>query len=123
MYKAGLGYLFEVSDSFDAGPITGYSHTFGDDHTVGPFTVEGEDVIFIPVGVGGRYYASDNFVLGIDTGYSIGLSDNIEGGFYYAPRIQYETGQNVAIVASYRGTSLDGGSWDIISLGVEFGID
>tara|TARA_E500000318_G_scaffold81715_1_gene77006 strand:- start:79 stop:180 length:102 start_codon:yes stop_codon:yes gene_type:complete len=29
----------------------------------------------------------------------------------------------IDIVLAYRGVSLDGGSWDIISLGLEFGID
>ena len=119
-----LAYLFEINESIKAGPISGYSHSFGDKGATLPGTIleDGHpDVNFIPVGVGGRFFATENFVLGIDTGYSIGLSDDIDGGFYYSPRIQYETNQNVAIVAAYRGTAIDGGSWDIISLGVEFG--
>ncbi len=118
-----IGYLFEVSESFNAGPISGYSHTFGDDQTNGPYTIEGVDVQFIPIGGGGRFEVALNFVLGADLGYAIGINDNNDGGFYYAPRVHYEAGQSVSIVAAYRGVSLDGGSWDIITVGVEFGID
>ena len=117
-----LGYLFDLSSNIKAGPIAGYSHSFGDDVTEGPFTVEIDDIQFIPVGAGGRFNVSDNFSLGADVGYAIGINDNNDGGFYYAPRTSYYAGQSVYIVAAYRGVALDNGSWDIISIGIEFGI-
>ena len=84
-----LGYLFEISDSFDAGVTTGYSHSFGDEQTIGSITVEFEDVQFIPVAASGRFEVAPDFTLGADLGYAIGISDGNDGGFYYSPRIQY----------------------------------
>lgn len=114
-----LGYLFEISDTFDAGVATGYSHSFGDE--VGGFDIE--DVQFIPVAASGRFEVAPDFTLGADLGYAIGINDGNDGGFYYSPRAQYSVSEAIDIVAAFRGVSVDGGSWDIISLGVEFGID
>ncbi|MEM7087081.1 MAG: outer membrane beta-barrel protein [Bacteroidota bacterium] len=119
-----LGYLFEISDSFDAGATTGYSHSFGDTidlPIVG--SVEIEDVQFIPIAASGRVEVAPNFVLGGDVGYALGVNDGNDGGFYYSPRAQYGVSDAIDIVVAYRGVSLDGGSWDIISAGIEFGID
>ena len=63
------------------------------------------------------------FILGADLGYAIGVSpsDN-DGGFYYAPRIQYGVSESIDIVLAYRGISVDGGSFDVLTLGIEFGL-
>ena len=114
-----LGYLFEISDEFDAGVTTGYSHSFGDE--INGFDIE--DVQFIPVAASGRFEVAPDFTLGADVGYAIGINDGNDGGFYYSPRAQYSVSEAIDIVAAYRGVSVDGGSWDIISLGVEFGLD
>ncbi len=118
-----LGYLFEISDSFDAGVATGYSNSFGDEITIAGVTVELDNVQFIPVAASGRFEVAPSFTLGADVGYAIGINDGNDGGFYYSPRAQYSVSEAIDIVAAYRGVSVDGGSWDIISAGVEFGID
>ncbi|MEZ4875434.1 MAG: outer membrane beta-barrel protein [Flavobacteriaceae bacterium] len=118
-----LGYLFEISDNFSAGPITGFSHSFGDEITILGTTFDVEDVQFIPIGAGGRFGVSDTFTLGADLGYALGVNDGNDGGFYYSPRVQYSISELIDLVLAYRGVSLDGGSWDIISFGFEFGID
>lgn len=118
-----LGYLFDISDEFSAGPTAGYSHSFGDEIMAGPVTINLDDVQFIPLGGAARYEVAPNFALGADLGYAIGVSDGNDGGFYYSPRAQYSVSEAIDIVVAFRGVSLDGGSWDIISAGVEFGID
>lgn len=118
-----LGYLFEVSDSFDAGATVGYSHSFGDEIDFGFGTVEVEDVQFLPVAAAARFEVAPSFTLGADLGYAVGLNDGNDGGFYYAPKAQYGVSETIDIVVAYRGVSVDGGSWDIVSAGVEFGID
>ncbi len=118
-----LGYLFEISDEFDAGVTTGFSHSFGEDFTVGGVTFEIEDVQFIPIAASGRFEVAPDFTVGADVGYAIGINDGNDGGFYYSPRVQYSVSEAIDIVAAYRGVSVDGGSWDIISAGIEFGID
>ena len=118
-----LGYLFDVSDEFQAGPTLGYSHSFGDEIDTGFGTIDVDDVQFLPIAAAGRFSVSDEFSLGADLGYALGISDGNDGGFYYAPRAAYSITEMMDIVLAYRGVALDGGSWDIISLGLEFGID
>jgi len=118
-----LGYLFDVSDEFQAGPTLGYSHSFGKEIDTGIGTLDVDDVQFLPIAAAGRFSVSDEFSLGADLGYAIGISDGNDGGFYYAPRAAYSITSVIDIVLAYRGVAVDGGSWDILSLGLEFGID
>lgn len=118
-----LGYLFDLSDQFQAGPTVGYSHSFGDNIDTGIGTVEIDDVQFIPIGGAGRFHVSDEFSLGLDLGYALGVNDGNDGGFYYSPRAAYSLSDKVDLVLAYRGISENGGSWDIISIGLEFGFD
>jgi hypothetical protein len=119
-----LSYLWEVSDVFGAGIATGYSHSFGDSVDLGGFgSFEVEDAGFIPIAGAARFNVSDEFILGADLGYAIGVSPSgNDGGFYYVPRIQYGVSESIDIVLAYRGTSVDGGSFDVLTLGVEFGL-
>ena len=119
-----LSYLWEVSDVFGAGIATGYSHSFGDSIDLDGFgSFDVEDAGFIPIAGAARFNVSDDFILGADLGYAIGVSpsDN-DGGFYYAPRIQYGVSESIDIVLAYRGISVDGGSFDVLTLGIEFGL-
>ena len=119
-----VNYLWNVSEKFDAGIATGYSHSFGDSIDLGLLgSVDVDDAGFLPIAGAARFSVSDKFSVGADLGYAIGLSpDGNDGGFYYAPRLQYGVSDSIDIVAAYRGVSLDGGTFDIISLGIEFGL-
>jgi len=78
-----LTNLWEVSDGFDAGITTGYSHSLGKDFN--GFTPDA--VGFIPLAGAARFGVSEEFTLGADLGYAIGVSpDGNDGGFYYSPR-------------------------------------
>jgi len=118
-----LGYLFELSDTVDVGATAGYSHSFGDSVDFGFGTVDIEDVQFIPIAASGRFEVAPSFTLGGDVGYALGVNDGNDGGFYYSPRAQYGVSESIDIVVAFRGVAVDGGSWDIVSAGVEFGID
>ncbi|WP_431107613.1 outer membrane beta-barrel protein [Winogradskyella poriferorum] len=122
-----VSYLWEVSEDFKAGVASGYQHYFGSEEDVTLFgqtvTVEYDDFGFLPIAAAGRYAVSEEFTLGADLGYAIGLSpDGNDGGFYYAPKVQYSISDSLDIVLAYKGVSLDGGSFDALSLGVEFGL-
>ncbi|WP_034058286.1 hypothetical protein [Lacinutrix jangbogonensis] len=119
-------YLWDVSDDFKAGVTTGYHHYFGDEVTTSVFgtslTLEFDDFGFLPIAAAGRYNVSEVLTVGADLGYAVGLSpDGNEGGVYYAPKIQYSVSDKIDIVAAYKGISNDG-SFDSVSLGVEFGL-
>lgn len=112
-----LGYLFDLSDDFKAGPTVGFNHSFGDSDVID------EDFSWMPIGGAGRYAVSDDFTLGADIGYAVGIApDGIESGFYYAPRIQYGVSEAMDIVLAYRGISLDGITWNQVTLGVDIGL-
>ena len=111
-----VSYLFEMSEDFDLGPAIGFSNSFLDDDFVG------DDIQFLPIAAAGRYSVSDKFTLGADLGYAVGVNEGNDGGFYYSPRVQYGVSDAIDIVLAYRGVSADGGSFDVITLGIDFGL-
>ena len=115
-------YLWEVSDQLGAGVATGFSHSFG--KSVGGFDFD--DASFLPVAAAGRFNISEEFTVGVDLGYAVGINEGNDGGFYYAPRVQYSVSEAIDVVAAYRGVSMDAGSitvgFNTITLGVEFGL-
>ena len=117
-------YLWSVSDGFDAGVAAGFSQWFGKSIDLGGFgSIDVEDASLLPIAAAGRFAVSDKLTLGADLGYAVGISpDGNDGGFYYAPKIQYGVSEALDIVLAYRGVSVDGGSLDLITLGVEFGL-
>jgi len=118
-----LGYILEIDDNFEAGPIIGYQHSFGDNIEVGGFEIDVDDVQFLPIGGEARYNLNGAPIsLRAQLGYALGINDGNDGGFYYSPQVAYEASETINIVLAFRGISVDGGSWDILSLGVEFGL-
>ncbi|BAO77114.1 outer membrane beta-barrel protein [Winogradskyella sp. PG-2] len=118
-----VNYLWEVSEKFHAGVASGLSYNFGDSFDTGFGTIDVDDAVFLPIAAAGRFAASEKFTLGLDLGYGLGISPSeLESGFYTAPRVQYAVSEALDVVLAYRGVSLDGGSFDTITLGVEFGL-
>jgi hypothetical protein len=115
-------YHWAVADSFNAGVAAGFTNAFGKDIDTGLGTVEIPDVQFLPIAASGRFSASDEFVVGADLGYAIGISDGNDGGFYYRPIVGYAVAESTEINLSYTGISLDGGTWSTINLGVLFAL-
>jgi len=117
-------YLFEVSEEFDAGVTVGYSHFLGDSIDFGGLgSLDVEDAGFVPIAAAARFNASEEFTIGADLGYALGVSpDGNDGGFYYAPKVQYGVSEALDIVLAYKGISVDGGTFSSINLGVEFGL-
>jgi hypothetical protein len=121
---ADFAYLFDVNDVFKAGPMASFLYYFGDeeelDTPLGSIEVEFDDAAFLPIGGTARFMLEEVF-FGADLGYAIGISpEDIEGGFYYRPEAGYNFGA-VAIVLSYSGIALDGGNFNSLNAGVEFG--
>lgn len=117
---ADVAYMFNLVETFEVGPMIGYSHYFGDSGTDGDLSFEVEDVQFIPLAVTGRVRLL-NFFAGTDLGYAIGINDGNDGGFYYRPHLGYELGL-FGLLISYSGTSSDGATLASVNLGVEFGL-
>ncbi|MEJ6792877.1 MAG: outer membrane beta-barrel protein [Lacinutrix sp.] len=122
-----VNYLWEVSDQFEAGVTAGYSHFFGDSYDetfLGQtISIDIEDVSFLPIGAAVRYNVSEEFTIGADIGYAVGISPNgSDGGLFYAPKLQYGVSEALDIVLAYRGVSIEGYTFSSINLGVEFGL-
>lgn len=119
-----VNHLWEVSEEFDAGVASGYVHAFGDSIDIPGFgSFDVDDASFIPLAGAGRYKASDNLTLGAYLGYAIGISPNgNDGGFYYAPAVLYSISESIKAKVAYRGISKNGGSFDVLSLGIELGL-
>lgn len=110
-------YLFEVADMVYVGPLVSYSHYFAKDF-------EGtkiDDIQHLPIAASGRInFGLDKAVfLGADLGYAIGISDGLDGGIYYRPKIGYDFG-GAAVILSYTGIDEDKITVNSLNLGVEF---
>jgi len=118
-FNAGLdvSYMFDVVDSFQAGPSVGYSHFF----LKSEFSDLFDDIQFLPVSASARFFASEDLFFGANLGYAVGINDGNDGGFYYRPNIGYSLG-SVNLILSYQGISDDGFTASSINLGVEFGL-
>ena len=112
---ADVAYMFEVADQLTVGPMLGYMNFFPEDSD---FI---DNLQFLPIAASGRYGLTEAFFLGADLGYGVGITDGVDGGFYYRPQVGYDFGL-IGLIASYSGVSLDGGSASSINLGVEFGL-
>lgn len=125
--NADVNFLWAASEQFDLGLTAGYHHYFGEDYEIvttgSSLVIEGEDFGFLPIALAGRLNVNESLTFGADVGYGLGLSpEGNDGGFYYAPKIQYGVTPSLDLVLAYKGVNLDGGSFDSLSLGIEFGL-
>jgi len=114
---ADVAYMFSVADRFSVGPMLGYMNFFPEDQE----GFDPDNGQFLPIAAAGRFGINDSFFIGADLGYGLGLTDGLDGGFYYRPQIGYDFGL-IGLIASYSGVAVDGGSWSSVNLGIEFGL-
>lgn len=105
---ADIAYLMGF-DTFQVGPMVGYNRFFVD---------EFDDWSFLPLAATARFGLA-GLELGADVGYALGLTDGLDGGFYYRPKIGFSL-FGLGLIGSYTGISMDGGTASSINLGVEF---
>lgn len=118
-----VNYLFNVSDDFKVGPSVSYVNYSGKTVDVLGFSVEVPSASFLPLAAAGRFSVSEQFTLGADLGYALGLSpDGNDGGFYYRPLVGYNVSEKIMLQVSYSGVSVDGGSFSNIGLGAMFSL-
>ncbi|MDB2462629.1 outer membrane beta-barrel protein [Algibacter sp.] len=112
-------YLFDIADGVKVGPSASYL-TYLAKSDFKDFL---DNVSFLPLAAAGRFAVSDQFSLGADLGYAVGLSpDGNDGGFYYRPVAAYSVSESLAIQLSYSGVSVDGGTFSNIGLGAMFAL-
>lgn len=118
---ADLAYMVGVADMLYVGPKVGYTRFFIEDMESDLVSIDIEDPAFLPIAASGRVSLVRGFFFGVDLGYAVGLNDGNDGGFYYKPQAGYNFGK-IGLMLSYMGISVDGGNFDAINLGIEFGL-
>ncbi|PIE50971.1 MAG: hypothetical protein CSA38_00425 [Flavobacteriales bacterium] len=122
---ADVSYILNVSENFNLGLTTGYSHYFGEELEVNNSPLlKIPDFGLVPIAVTGEYLFTPKVYLGTDLGYAFFTNadkgaDN--GALYYQPKIGYKFGASEVYVG-YKGMSKDGESLSSINLGYAFTI-
>ncbi len=104
-----FGYLFEVSDDFDAGIETGFTNYFGKDSF--------DDFKFMPITGVGKINLTEDISAEAGLGYAVSLESGGGGDFYWKIGFAYALDEDSDIGLSYRSISGDGSSLDGIFLG------
>jgi len=116
-------YLWEVADNVTVGPKAGLIYLFGKKQTFGGFEVAAQDFVFLPIAATGRIMLGEEFLLGTDLGYGIGISPSgVGSGIYYRPMAGYAISEAIMIMLSYTGISSDGTTLNTVNAGIEFGL-
>lgn len=116
--QADFAYLFDIAQDFKVGPTASLFYYNGKDIGSGELSVKVSDAMFLPIG-GHARYLFDEFFVGADLAYAIGISPSgMGGGLLIRPKVGYDLG-NLAVVASYSAITRSG-TVGSINLGVEF---
>ena len=96
-------YTWNVGEGFDAGAGVSYNTYFAKEVDMGPLgKVKGDNANFLPIYGTANYGFTENIFVGADLGYAIGLTDGIDGGFYYQPKVGYQT-EMFEVFLGYKG--------------------
>ena len=116
--QADFAYLFQLDESFKVGPMASLFYYKGKSIGDSEFSMNISDAVFLPIG-GHARYLFDDFFVGADLGYAIGISPSgMGGGVLIRPKVGYNFG-NMAAVASYSAITRSG-TIGSINVGVEF---
>lgn len=109
---ADVAYTWSVAEGLDAGITTGYSAYLAKG--------SGDTAGFIPVAATAQFTLTNNWFIGADLGYGIGVNPSgIDGGFLYQPKFGYQM-EKAGVYVSYKGISVTGGTYSSVNLGVNF---
>lgn len=110
---ADVAYTWSVAEGLDAGIASGYTIYLGKDGL--------DPTGFIPVAATAQFTLTNNWFIGADLGYAIGIhpSYDTESGFLYQPKFGYQM-EKAGVYVSYKGIALDGVTVSSVNLGVCF---
>lgn len=102
---ANAAYMWMgVAEGFDVGAGVSYNTYFGKEYDTGFGKIKPDNINFLPIYATANYSFTENIFAGADLGYAVGLSDGIDGGFYYQPKVGYQTEQ-FEVFIGYKGLS------------------
>lgn len=113
-------YTWNVGEGFDAGLGVSYNTYFAKEYDLpGGGTFKPDNANFLPIYGTANYGFTENIFVGADLGYAIGLTDGIDGGFYYQPKVGYQA-EMYEVFVGYKGISVDGGTYSSVNLGFNY---
>jgi hypothetical protein len=108
-------YMFEKEDAIlNFGPTVGIRNYFGEEISEGISVDDGQ---FLPIGGAARVTLLGVLTGGVDVGYAVGISDFLDGGFYFRPVVGLDILDILELNASYESIS-DAATWGNFNIGL-----
>ncbi|SDS22793.1 hypothetical protein SAMN04515667_1699 [Formosa sp. Hel1_31_208] len=106
-------YMIEKVDAvINFGPTIGFRNFF--------MSVDGvDDAQFLPIAGAARLKLFGILSGGVDVGYALGISDYLDGGFYYRPTVGIDIADAIELNASFESIS-DAATWGNLNVGILF---
>ena len=112
-------YFTNIDAPIEFGLNAGFRNFFGDEIEVLGQNVDFEDARFLPIAAAARLKLFGILSGGVDAGYALGISDGLDGGFYFRPVVGIDIADAIEINASYENIS-DAATWGNLNVGVLF---
>jgi len=103
--------MIEKEDAIiNFGPTVGFRNFFMSNEGI-------NDAQFLPLAGAARLKLFGMLSGGVDVGYALGISDYLDGGFYYRPTVGIDIADTIEINASFETIS-DAANWGNLNVGV-----
>jgi hypothetical protein len=112
-------YMFRQENAFiNLGPTVGFRNFFVKDIDFQEFEFDAKDASFLTIGGAGRITLFGKFRGGADVGYAVGLTDYLDGGFYFRPMVGIDILNTLELNAAYE-TIWDNATWGSFQIGAK----
>ena len=112
-------YFTDIDAPIEFGLNAGFRNFFGDEIEVLGQNVDFEDAQFLPIAAAARLKIFGTLSGGLDAGYALGISDGLDGGFYFRPVVGIDIADTIELNASYESI-LDAATWGNLNVGILF---
>jgi len=118
VWGADAYYMFGNPDAFvNLGVASGYLNFVGDEFESGGQNFEVDDAGFIPLAAAGRIVILSTLTAGADVGYGLGVSSDIDGGFYWRINAGIDLANRLELNAFYYSIDSD---WNAFGINLLF---
>jgi hypothetical protein len=105
-------YFTDIDDTIEIGATAGFRNYFVDFGDL-------DDANFLPLAAAARLKLFGIVSGGADVGYAIGITDYLDGGFYFRPVVGIDIADTIELNASYESIS-DAANWGAFNIGILF---
>lgn len=115
---ADANYLFNIYDNIKLGPSVNFLYFFMEN--IGG--IKPDPLVYMPIGGALRFSTlEDDFYIGVDGGFAIGISPKGDrGGIFIKPMIGYNVNEKLRVNLFYSGVKKRDPTYGFIGVGVEF---